>query len=254
MGLAVVTVASGGLPVVDVTAIAPRTGTPVTEATNGYGVPVTKVAALGMPVVFESIGVAAAFTAWDVATVANVTLSGNNLIATNTGTTSADQGARIAASKSAGKFYLEATRLSIPASGNYGIGIATIASSYTTFGNTAVTGNLIRIPAGTLWDDGSATGITIATFNQNDTVGIAVDIDNRRIWFRKSPAGVWNQSGTSNPATNTEGVPLRGTGAMIPVCVFGGTGGTSGNSISVNSGASVFSGAVPAGFTSGWPA
>ena len=57
MGLAVVTVAAGGMPVVDVTGIAPRTGLPVTEATNGYGVPVTKVAALGMPVVFESIGV-----------------------------------------------------------------------------------------------------------------------------------------------------------------------------------------------------
>ena len=56
MGMAVVTVAAGGLPVVDVTPIASMTpikyGTPVTEATNGRGVAVTKVAAYGVPVVF----------------------------------------------------------------------------------------------------------------------------------------------------------------------------------------------------------
>jgi hypothetical protein len=43
MGMAVVTVASGGLPVVDVTATTPKLGLPVTEATNGRGVAVTKV-------------------------------------------------------------------------------------------------------------------------------------------------------------------------------------------------------------------
>ena len=53
MGLAVVTIAAGGLPVVDVTAIAPRSGLPVTEAANGYGVAVTKVVGKpGLPVVF----------------------------------------------------------------------------------------------------------------------------------------------------------------------------------------------------------
>jgi hypothetical protein len=57
MGLAVVTVASGGLPVVDVTPIATMTpikyGLPVTEATNGKGIPVTKVPGkLGLPVIY----------------------------------------------------------------------------------------------------------------------------------------------------------------------------------------------------------
>lgn len=53
MGLPVVTVASGGLPVVDVTAILPRTGLPVTEATNGKGIAVTKVVGKpGLPVVY----------------------------------------------------------------------------------------------------------------------------------------------------------------------------------------------------------
>ena len=43
MGLAVVTVATGGLPVVDVTATKPGLGVPVSEAANGFGVRVTKV-------------------------------------------------------------------------------------------------------------------------------------------------------------------------------------------------------------------
>ena len=41
------------MPVVDVTAIAPRSGLPVTEATHGRGVAVTKVIAKpGLPVVY----------------------------------------------------------------------------------------------------------------------------------------------------------------------------------------------------------
>lgn len=52
MGWPVVTVTSGGLPVVDVTATKPLLGMPVTEAANKYGVAVTKVAAYGMPVTF----------------------------------------------------------------------------------------------------------------------------------------------------------------------------------------------------------
>jgi len=54
MGIPVVTVATGGVPVVDVTATAPKQGLPVTEAANGYGIRVTKVAAgqLGLAVTF----------------------------------------------------------------------------------------------------------------------------------------------------------------------------------------------------------
>jgi len=45
MGWPVVTVAAGGLPVIDVTGTFPRLGLPVTEALNGRGTPVTKVVA-----------------------------------------------------------------------------------------------------------------------------------------------------------------------------------------------------------------
>ena len=54
MGVPVKTVATGGIPVVDVTATTPKLGFPVTEAANGYGIAVTKVAAgqLGLAVTY----------------------------------------------------------------------------------------------------------------------------------------------------------------------------------------------------------
>lgn len=54
MGWPVVTVASGGMPVTDVTAATGR-GTPVTEATNGFGRAVTKVTSGGMAVAYETL-------------------------------------------------------------------------------------------------------------------------------------------------------------------------------------------------------
>jgi hypothetical protein len=54
MSTAVITVASGGLAVTDVTATAPTRGMPVTEAIGApkYGLAVTKIAAGGLPVTF----------------------------------------------------------------------------------------------------------------------------------------------------------------------------------------------------------
>ena len=56
MATPVITVASRGLPVVDVTATAAKLGVPVTESTSGYGVPVTKVTLpqQGMAVTFTT--------------------------------------------------------------------------------------------------------------------------------------------------------------------------------------------------------
>jgi hypothetical protein len=55
MGVAVVTVASGGLPVIDVTATKPGQGLPVTESTSTptkIGIAVTKVTIGGIAVTY----------------------------------------------------------------------------------------------------------------------------------------------------------------------------------------------------------
>ena len=55
MATPVVTVASGGLPVIDVTATFPKLGLPVTEALAGKGIAVTKVTNGGLPVTFSTV-------------------------------------------------------------------------------------------------------------------------------------------------------------------------------------------------------
>jgi hypothetical protein len=57
MSLPVVTVPSGGLPVVNVTATPPMRGLPVSESPNGRGIPVTQVAAgkAALAVVFTPV-------------------------------------------------------------------------------------------------------------------------------------------------------------------------------------------------------
>jgi phosphoglycerate dehydrogenase-like enzyme len=51
MGMPVVTVASGGMPVIDVS-LTTKVGMPVSEASNKFGRAVTKVTVGGMPVVY----------------------------------------------------------------------------------------------------------------------------------------------------------------------------------------------------------
>lgn len=195
---------------------------------------------------------------WDPATVTNVTLSGGNLIATNTGTTSADQGARVASGsgKTSGKYYFEVTCTTLTVSAaldqNYGMGIGTTASSYTGMGNNGSTGSEV-FHSGNIYSNGSNSGVTLgATPLQGDVIGIAADLDNRKIWFRKSPSGNWNNSGSNDPVSNVGGVTVP-SGTMVPFVTFGGTGGSAGQAQTANFGGSAFSGAVPAGFTTGWP-
>lgn len=194
------------------------------------------------------------YTTWDPATVTAVTLSGGNLIATNTGTKSADQGAHVAAAdgKTTGKYYFEATFITITGGANLGVGIGTTTSTYSGIGGNAVTGdNGYR--SGAIYANGSNTGISVGAYSNGQIAGVAVDLDNRKIWFRHAPSGNWNNSGTANPATNSGGITIP-AGTMVPFVTFGGNpGGAANNVVAGNFGASAFSGAVPSSFTAGWP-
>lgn len=191
--------------------------------------------------------------AWDAATVASVTLSGGDLVATNSGTTSTNQGAMVpvASGKTSGKYYFENTFTTLVAGNNIGIGIGDPASTYSNMGNSATTG-VVAYKTGTVWANGSASGVVFSVWATSQTMGLAVDLDNRSFWVRNAPSGNWNNSGTANPATNTGGISIP-AGTMVPFITFGGTGGVANNILSANFGASSFTGAVPSGFTSGWP-
>jgi hypothetical protein len=193
---------------------------------------------------------------WDPATVTAVTLSGGNLIATNTGTTSADQGAHVAAAsgKTTGKYYYEVTLTAYTGGApNLGMGIGTTSSTYTNMGNSATTGNVVY-KSGAIWANGGSTSLTLGARSVGDILGVAVDLGARKIWFRVAPSGNWNGQaiGSQNPATGTGGATIP-AGTMVPFVVYGGSLGAANNIWTANFGASAFSGAVPSGFTSGWP-
>ena len=256
MGLPVVTVSAGGLPVVQST----TGGTPVTEAANKFGIAVTKVAALGLPVVFVTesgvVVPSVTYATWDTATA--VTLSGGNLVATNTGTTAAEQGAKSATGKTSGKYYFEMSFTAFTgATTRIMAGVGTPASTYAGMSSTGTSGAIGGVGgvvhangAGTVFDFVPAGSLPVG-----GVMGVAVDLDNRKCWFREVPSGLWlgQAIGLQDPAINLGGAVVP-AGTMVPLCTFGGTAGVAGNITTANFGASVFVGAVPAGFTSGWPA
>lgn len=191
--------------------------------------------------------------AWDPETITAVTLSGGNLVATGSGS-AVDQGCRVprVLGKTAGKCYFEVTPATANNPGNNaGFGLGTTASTYSAMGGSATSGNMIYRSSGNIWASGGNTGVTLGAIAANTTIGVAVDLDNRKIWFRKAPAGNWNNNATNNPATNVGGITIP-AGTMIPFCIFGGVGGVAGSTVTANFGGSAFSGAVPAGFAAGW--
>jgi hypothetical protein len=210
-----------------------------------------------LPVTFETIGIVApvVYVTLDGASITAVTLSGGGLVATNTGTTSTDQGAKVASAsgKATGKYYFELTWTAITGGANSGIGVGTFASTYTGMGNGGVVGAIGYKGGGSIYSNGANSGILIDTvFLAGSTMCAAIDLDSRKIWFRRAPAGNWNNNVANNPATSVGGVAIP-AGTLVPFVTFGGTGGLANNVSTVNFGASAFLGAVPSGFTSGWP-
>ena len=196
---------------------------------------------------------ATSYPTFDPATVTAVTLSGGNLVATNTGTTSADQGARVANAfgLTSGKLYFEVTLTTTIGGSNRGVGIGTIASTYTGMGGSATTGSVVYLTSGAIYSNGVSQSISLSGTGGGVAYCVAVDLDARLIWFRTGASGNWNNNASFNPATGIGGVAVP-AGTMVPFVTFGGSGGAANNVYTANFGASSFVGAVPVGFAAGW--
>lgn len=107
---------------------------------------------------------------------------------------------------------------------------------------------------GRIWSNNTNSGVTIGTPVADGWIGAAIDLFSQRVWFRMLPTGNWNGGaiGVQNPALNLGGVGF-GTfnGKTLGPAVWL-SGITTFQSI-INTGERPFVGAVPAGFTSGWP-
>lgn len=235
MALPVVTVASGGLAVVEVTGY----GMPVTEAPSGLAV--TKVTGgkpgLGVTFVSPTGGPALVPATWNGSDKsATITLSNGNLTATTTG----GGYVNAASGKSSGKYYFEITVVTQTNLNTY-VGLGAVGGSAKVYTNVL---GAVKIGA-------SSTAIALGAISNGTVVGFAVDLSPNLIWFRNGPAASWNGNASNNPATGVGGVDFTSVaGTQYPV--FGCT--TTGQVCTANFGASTFVGAVPSGFTAGWPA
>jgi hypothetical protein len=182
----------------------------------------------------------------------NVALSGGNLTGHNDGSLgSSDSGVRSIAFKKSGKYYIEGSFSALGTSGDTGWGITIGSAPLNTVGNT-VANAAIYYKAGFLW----VNAVNVATpgaYTTGDTLCIALDLDNEKIWVRKGAAGLWNGSGTDNPATNTGGKSIAafattGSTAIYGLFVTGGVGASGADTFTANFGDSAFVGTAPAGF------
>ncbi len=96
------------------------------------------------------------------------------------------------------------------------------------------------------------TAVNHPTWTTSDVIGIAIDLTNGRIWWRKNTGGWAGTSGTPDPATNTSGFDIShlttNNCRVYPAVNLSGSSAK----FTANFGATAFTGGVPSGFNSGW--
>jgi hypothetical protein len=151
-----------------------------------------------------------------------------------------------------GKVYFEGTFTELNNTADTGIGILTSAvtggASHLAnwLGSSSLGASLGWYPDGKVWFN-NALLTTIQTYTELDTLCVAVDFTNNRIWFRTN-GGNWNNSGTANPATNTGGLDISTrdtTTGFHPAVNLR----IDSDSFTFNLGSTVYQQTVPSGFT-----
>jgi len=207
----------------------------------------------GVGQVSETQAPAVTYTTWSTTQKdANLTLSGGNLIATASSTNVTGFGVRAADVQSTGKFYWEYTTGATYAGTNNAIGLCN--GDVVTYGFAQTLGNVaILNKSGAIWVNSTQKLTGVGAYTTNALICVAVDLAAQLIWFRVGAAGNWNGSAANNPATGVGGVSIAAIApayqtSSYPVATLT----SNGDSVTANFGATAFSGAVPAGFTSGW--
>ena len=180
-------------------------------------------------------------TTWDSAKKGGgITLSGGNLIATQNDSEPTAVVLSIAG-YSTGKYYCEFT-IALSSAWEYAVGISNTSQS--------LTANLGTVDSFAYYENGltvtnSAAVSNIGTYGNGDVIGMAVDFDNNKIWFRKN-GGNWQNDVSANPATNTLGDSISGvSGTKYIACSLR---FLVGNVCTLNTGGSAYGTAAPSGF------
>lgn len=134
----------------------------------------------------------------------------------------ANGAARTVISKSAGKWYFEVHIDSGLTNDDHFIGIVNAAWSITAIPGFSGGGQSIaQGDSGNVWKNGSMVApLYFPGFAIGDTIGVAFDLTNNKIWFSK------NGTYVGNPATNTGGFAIT-PATYFPVVYVGGASSVS---------------------------
>lgn len=184
------------------------------------------------------------YTTFDPNNKQGVTLSGGNLIATNS--SAADNGVKGVSLKTSGKLYFEMAFSALTGADSGG-GVCGTGANFASLGADASRGAL-QFKNGAIYVNG-VTNVNGGSIS-GQTLCVAVDLTNNKIWFRVN-GGNWNNDviGNQNPATNTGGKDISaitGNGLLILASVTAAS-----ETCTLNAGASAFAQTAPSGF-SGW--
>lgn len=154
--------------------------------------------------------------------------------------------ARSSTTKSAGKYYFE---VASPGSAINVLGVITPSVPFGTTGTyTTNTGVTLLQKNGLGWRDGASSTSGISTIaGATYFMGIAVDLDNRKVWI-KSPTSDWNGTTGADPATNTGGF-VFGTGIAVGADIHAAASPIGANPLTINFGASTYQLGAPSGFS-----
>jgi hypothetical protein len=173
---------------------------------------------------------------------ASITLSGGNLTAASSAGSFVSL--RAIASHSTGKFYRENTVVQSANPNNINAG--GIANSTAGLSNyMGVDTNSVSIfGAGGVFLN-NVNIATVAAYGVGDVLCDAVDLGALLIWFRTN-GGLWNNSGTANPATGAGGISIASLagGPYLPSASMD----TTIDIMTANFGATAYAQSVPSGF------
>lgn len=176
---------------------------------------------------------------------ANVTLSSGNLRvdASSTNNNTQTHGLHSNA-RTSGKYYYEIFPELSWSVDSAGFGCAMTSASLSTYvGNPNSAGYYSRL--GGVAVNGSSAGTIQTNSTYSVFIGIAIDLDNKRIWFRTQSNTNWNNNASYDPVTNTGGIDISSlTGSIVPAI----TVGQNTYAFTANFGSTAYNMAAPSGF------
>ena len=181
---------------------------------------------------------------------AGCTLSGGNLVASFP---SSNGAVRSVDRVYSGKYYWEVTFTTLL---NLCVGVSMAAAP---LNNTMAIGNatgytFLVTQAGAIFAPGNVVTNVGGTVTAGWVLCIALDASIGQVWFRNGASGFWDNNAAHNPATGVGGYNMASYFGGPPYGYYASAnGGSGGGTATANFGASAFVGAVPAGFTAGFP-